>query len=46
LLLALGYTKEKLDVAGKLLHLARTRKSLSEIASEEEFGKHLAAKQS
>jgi nitroreductase len=45
LLLALSYTKENLDMAGKLLYLTRPRKSLSEIVSEEEFGMPLAAKQ-
>ena len=40
LLLAVGYAK-KLDVADKFLHLARPRKSLREVASEEEFGKYL-----
>jgi nitroreductase len=43
LLLAVGYPKEKLDVTGKLLHLARPRKSLSEVASQEEFGKKYEA---
>ncbi len=38
-MLAIGYPKEKLDVTSKLLHLARPRKSLSEVASQEEFGK-------
>jgi nitroreductase len=38
-MLAVGYAKDKLDVGSKLLHLARPRKSLSEVASQEEFDK-------
>jgi nitroreductase len=41
LLLAVGYTQEKVDLSSKFLQLMRTRKILSEVASEEEFGKHL-----
>jgi nitroreductase len=41
LLLAVGYTQEKVDLSSKLLQLMRTRKTLSEVASEEEFGKRL-----
>ena len=41
LLLAVGYSREKLDLSRKLVHLARPRKNLSEVASEETFGKHL-----
>ena len=41
LLLAVGYSREKLDLSSKLLHLVRSRKALSEVASEEEFGKRL-----
>lgn len=41
LMLAVGYTGEKLDLSSKLLHLVRTRKTLSEVASEEEYGKRL-----
>jgi nitroreductase len=41
LLLAVGYAREKLDLSSKLLRLVRTRKTLSEIASEETFGQHL-----
>lgn len=44
LLLAVGYTREKLDLTRKLVRLARPRKVLSEVASEEEFGKHLTPK--
>lgn len=43
LLLAVGYAKDKLDVTRKLLHLTSPRKGLSEVTSEEEFGKPLAA---
>ena len=42
-MLAVGYPKEKLDVARKLLHIARPRKKLSEIVSQEEFGKKYEA---
>jgi nitroreductase len=41
LLLAVGYAREKLDLSSKLLHLMRSRKTLSEVASEETFGQHL-----
>jgi nitroreductase len=41
LLLAVGYSREKLDLTSKLLRLAHSRKSLSEVASEEAFGQHL-----
>jgi nitroreductase len=41
MLLAVGYTQEKVDLSSKFLQLMRTRKILSEVASEEEFGKHL-----
>lgn len=37
-LLALGYRREKLDLAGKALHLFRSRKKLEKIISLEEFG--------
>ena len=40
-MLAVGYTGEKLDLSSKLLNLVRTRKYLSEIASEETYGKRL-----
>jgi nitroreductase len=43
LLLAIGYSREKLDLSSKLLHLVRSRKKLSEVASEETFGKNFAA---
>src|SRR5208337_535845 len=41
LLLAVGYSRETLDLTRKLVHLAHSRKTLSEVASEEEFGKRL-----
>jgi nitroreductase len=41
ILLAVGYAEQKLDLSSKLLNLVRTRKILSEVASEEEFGKRL-----
>lgn len=41
LLLAVGYSREELDLSGKPLHSVHSRKALSEVASEETFGKHL-----
>ena len=41
LLLAVGYAGEKIDLRSKVLSLMRSRKTLSEIASEETFDKHL-----
>ena len=41
-LLAVGYSRKKLDLAGKLLHLIRRRKKLKKTASFEEFGKFAA----
>jgi nitroreductase len=43
-MLAIGYAGEKLDLSSKLLHLVRSRKTLSEVASEETFGKALVPK--
>jgi nitroreductase len=43
-MVAVGYPGDKVDLSSKLLNLVRTRKSLSEVASEEEFGKHLLPK--
>ena len=40
-MLAVGYPANHIDLSSKLLNIVRTRKSLSEVASEEEFGKHL-----
>jgi hypothetical protein len=36
--LALGYRREKLDLAGKALHFFRKKKRLEKIVSLEEFG--------
>ena len=44
-LLAVGYSQEKVDLPSKLLNLVRKRKTLSEVASEEEFGKRLIPKE-
>ena len=44
LLLAVGYTLEKLDLSSKLMRLVRTRKTLSDVASSEEFGQHIVPK--
>lgn len=38
-MLAVGYALEKLDLSSKVLRLVRRRKILSEIVSEEEFGR-------
>jgi nitroreductase len=43
-MLAVGYSGEKLDLSSKLLHLVRSRKLLSEVCSEEEYGKRLIPK--
>ena len=40
-MLAVGYSREKVDLSSKMLHLMRSRKTLSEVASEETFGKPL-----
>jgi nitroreductase len=40
-MLTVGYQREKLDLSSKILNIVRARKTLSEIASEEEYGKHL-----
>jgi nitroreductase len=40
-MLAVGYPIDKVDLSSKLLNLVSTRKSLSEVANEEEFGKRL-----
>jgi nitroreductase len=40
-MLAVGYPREKVDLSSKLLNLVRTKKTLSEIASQEEYGKRL-----
>jgi Nitroreductase len=38
-MITVGYPQEKLDLSSKLLRLVRTRKIISEVASEEEFAK-------
>ena len=38
-MIAVGYPKEKVDISSKLLGMVRKRKNLSEVVSEEEFGK-------
>ena len=43
-MLAVGYPGDHVDLSSKLLNIVRTRKSLSEVASEEEFGKRLIPK--
>jgi nitroreductase len=40
-MLAVGYVKEKLDLAREVNYLLRKRKTLSEVASIEEYGKQL-----
>jgi nitroreductase len=37
-IIAVGYPREKLDLGSKLLKLVRSRKVLSDVASEETFG--------
>jgi nitroreductase len=44
IMLAVGYPGNKVDLSSKLLNLVRTRKSLNEVASEEEYGKRLVPK--
>ncbi len=44
-MLAVGYSAEKVDLSSKLLNLVRTRKTLAEVASEEEYGKRLVTKE-
>jgi nitroreductase len=39
-LLAVGYARKKLDLAGKILHFIRRRKRLRKIVSFEEFGNY------
>ena len=43
-MLAVGYPGDHIDLSSKLLNIVRKRKSLSEVASEEEYGKHLIPK--
>jgi nitroreductase len=40
-MIAFGYPCGKLDLSSRLLNIVRTRKTLAEVASEEEFGKRL-----
>ena len=40
-MIAMGYPGDHIDLSSKLLNIMRTRKSLSEVASEEEYGKRL-----
>ena len=40
-MLAVGYPGNHVDLSSKLLNIVRTRKTLSEVASEEEYGKRL-----
>jgi nitroreductase len=44
LMLAVGYPSGKIDLSSKLLNIVRTRKNLSEVASEEEFDRLLVPK--
>lgn len=43
-MLAVGYPSDKINLSSKLLNIVRTRKSLSEVASEEEYGNRLIPK--
>ena len=43
-MITVGYAGEKLDLSNKLLNLIRSRKTLSEVCSENEFGKTLVPK--
>lgn len=43
-MIAIGYAGEKLDLSSKLLRLVRSRKTLSEVTSEETFGKTFVPK--
>jgi nitroreductase len=43
-MLAVGYPGAHIDLSSKILNIVRTRKSLSDVASEEEFGKRLVPK--
>lgn len=44
LLLTIGYSLEKLNLENKILNLIRTRKTLSEVVSEETFGTPMVPK--
>jgi nitroreductase len=41
IMLAVGYPGDHIDLSSKLLNIVQARKSLSDVASEEEFGKRL-----
>jgi nitroreductase len=43
-LLAIGYSAEKIDLSRRALNLIRTRKTLSEVTSEEEFSRRFLPK--
>jgi nitroreductase len=43
-MITVGYPQEKLDLSSKLLKLVRSRKVLSDVASEEEFNKPFVAR--
>ncbi len=43
-MITVGYSGEKLDLSSKVLNLVRSRKTLSEVCSEEEFGNPLVPK--
>jgi nitroreductase len=43
-MLTVGYAGEKLDLTSKMLNLIRSRKVISEVCSEEEFGKNFIPK--
>jgi nitroreductase len=43
-MLAVGYPGNHMDLSSKLLNIVRKRKSLSDVTSEEEYGKHLVPK--
>jgi nitroreductase len=40
-MITIGYAGEKFDLSSKLLHLVRSRKTISEVCSEETFGNKL-----
>jgi nitroreductase len=44
IMLAVGYPGNDIDLSSRLLNIVRTRKSLSDVASEEEYGKLLVPK--
>ncbi len=44
IMLAIGYPGNNIDLSSKLLNIVRKRKSLSEVASEEEYGKLIVPK--